>query len=216
VLLCVPLAAYAGAAPGAEPTEEIVAGRIDRPAAGEVVYAGDLVEVRWTALPDTVNECELLLSLDGGREFSVRLTPQLGRTTRELSWRVPNLPALRARLRLRVGIDGQEIESSASSGFTIVGASGSLLAPLRFAHGEWWTTPVPGASQAEVPTRENRLGPAPEQHGEAILALLPEEPVPLAPCAAITVLERPQSRPAGDMRPTHELALHPVAPPLRE
>lgn len=215
-LLCVPQVVYGGASPGRELTREPAPGRIERPAAGDALYPGELIEVRWTALPDAVNECELLLSLDGGREFTVRLTPQLDRTTRELSWRVPNLPTRQARLRLRVGVAGREIESSMSSGFTIVGASASPLASVRFARGEWWTATIPGASWAEIPTRRPLLGPVREHSGEAFLALLPEEPVPVAPGTGMAVLRRPYLLRARAATRVSHLPSRSTAPPQRE
>lgn len=215
-LLCAPQVVYGGASPGKELTRESVPGRIERPAGGDALYAGEMIEVRWTALPDAVNECELLLSLDGGRDFTVRLTPRLDRTTRELSWRVPNLPTRQARLRLRVGVAGREIESSMSSGFTIVGASTSPLAPVRLAHGEWWTATIPGASLAEIPMRRPLFGPVQEHPGEAFLALLPEEPVPVAPGTGMAVLRRPHLRRARVAVRVSHLPSRSAAPPQRE
>ncbi|MCG6964477.1 MAG: hypothetical protein LJE95_14565 [Acidobacteria bacterium] len=216
VLACPAPAVSAGARPRPEVVRQLVSERILRPEAGTVLVAGEVIEVRWTALSAEVNECELLLSLDDGRELTVRLTPQLRGTTRELSWRVPNLPTSRARLRLRVGVAGREIESAASPPFTIIGSSTSPLTPLRFAYGEWWTSSIPGALRTGYPTSRPRFGPAPGKAGPALLALLPEEPVPSAPGANIVVLERPEGRRVCESAPTRELALHPVAPPQRE
>lgn len=216
LLACAAPAAKAETGPSPNLFRELVSGRILRPAAGAVLVPGELAEIRWTALPVTVSECELLLSLDGGREFTVRLTPQLRGTTHELSWRVPNLPAPQARLRLRVGVAGHEIESAVSPAFSIVAAPMSPLASLRFAYGEWWTSPIPSTSQADYPTCGTHIGPVPESAGEALLALLPEEPVPFAPSSPTTVPERPIDMRGREVKPVRGLTLQPVAPPQRE
>ncbi len=195
---------------------EMVAGHIERPTAGDILFSGQRVEVRWTALPPAVSECELLLSLDGGREYMVRLTPELEGTTRELAWFVPNLPTPRARLRLRVGLGGREIESATSAAFTIIGNSDAPLATVHFARGEWWTATVAGTSQTEIPTRKAHLGPAGDQAPETFLALLTEEPLPIIFSAGITPLQRPHGLRAGAARCVRLLPLRPLGTPQRE
>jgi hypothetical protein len=101
--------------------------------------AGDVVNLQWTPLPPEAEEFELLLSLDGGRRF-VRLTEMQGPGARTLEWRVPNLPSDDARLRLRMGRMGEEIELELSAPFTIVGREDRPVACVSFREGEWWTS----------------------------------------------------------------------------
>ena len=111
-----------------------------QPVAGQVLRAGEWTEVAWTALPPEVEEFELLLSLDDGASFTVRLTPQLDPGLGRYRWRVPNFPTARARIQLRVGIDHHEIERPAGAAFEIVGEVAQPPAGLRWHDGEWWTS----------------------------------------------------------------------------
>jgi hypothetical protein len=172
--------------------------------------------VRWTELPAEIEEFELLLSLDGGRSYGLRLTPRLDPATRELSWEVPNLPAGDARIRLRVGVRGREIESTVSAPFVILGSPKAPVATLRFAEGEWWTAALTAPPPSELPSREQRADPPGLTDGEHALALLPDETHPLdaAPAfspAAHTVGAACRPDPAAWSNPSR-----PVAPPLRE
>lgn len=118
-------------------------GRVLSPASGDRLVAGGLTHVRWSSLPPDTEEFELLLSLDGGRSYGLRLTPQLDPTVGVYAWRVPNLPAPRARLRLRVGVDGREIECPPGEIFTIVPTDTEPQTLLEHRAGEWW--PAPGS-----------------------------------------------------------------------
>ncbi len=193
-----------------------VAGSILAPAAGERLAAGSTATVRWTELPAKVEEFEILLSLDGGRSYGVRLTPRLDPATRELSWEVPNLPADDARLRLRIGVGGREIESTVSAPFVILGSPKAPAATLRFAEGEWWTAALTAPPSSELPSREQRAelpGPGQAQHA---LALLPDETHPLDFAPAVS----PAAHTVGAARRPHPAAWsnpsRPVAPPQRE
>lgn len=117
-------------------------GEILKPTRGQVLHAGEWAEVEWTALPAGVEEFELLLSLDNGAGTTVRLTPQLDPSLGVYRWRVPNLPAEHARIRLRVGIDENEVLGPLGEPFEIVGESARPLVGLRWREGEWWTTAV--------------------------------------------------------------------------
>ena len=46
---------------------------------------------------------ELILSLDGGATFPLRVTRNLSKTVREFTWRIPNVPTGHAHLALRTG-----------------------------------------------------------------------------------------------------------------
>lgn len=129
------------------------------------VRAGGVARIEWTGLPRGVEELELLLSVDG-RDLPVRLTPQLVAGAGVFIWRVPNLPFHQARMHLRFGLDGEEIESPPSSEFEIVRAESEPPAVLTFREGEWWAERpadrFPGSLAAPGEGRrveENREGP---------------------------------------------------------
>jgi hypothetical protein len=68
------------------------------------------------------DEMELVLSLDGGRTFPLRVTRRIAPNDGGTSWRVPSLPTAHARLALRAGEDerpGQERVVGVSEEFRI-------------------------------------------------------------------------------------------------
>jgi hypothetical protein len=70
--------------------------------------------------------------------LQVRLTPQLAGATRSFLWKVPNLLAARARLRLRWGLDGIEVEGEPSAPFAILPDRTSRFDGVRSRCGELW------------------------------------------------------------------------------
>jgi hypothetical protein len=87
-----------------------------------------------------VEERELILSLDGGKTFPLRLTGEIGPGDRATSWRVPALPTEHAVLALREGGDGiEEGIVAVSAEFVIVPGPGVPAEELRFRDGEWKT-----------------------------------------------------------------------------
>lgn len=102
------------------------------------VRAGEVQKTEWTGLPQGVEELELLLYVEG-RPLPVRLTPQWTPRAGQLLWRVPNLPSRKARLSVRFGLDGEEVESAAGAPFEIRGGAEAPVAVLAFRDGEWWT-----------------------------------------------------------------------------
>lgn len=121
-------------------------GVILAPTPGSVVRSGAPFEVRWSAVPAEVDELELLLEMDESAKLEVRLTPQLVASTRTHVWYVPDLPTQAARIRIRVGIGGHEIDGPASAPFTIVAARPGRVAPVHYHEGEWWTSRFPRSS----------------------------------------------------------------------
>jgi hypothetical protein len=113
-------------------------GRILYPAAGTTIVAGESVEVVFAELPDEVREMELLFSVDGGRNYPLRLTSRLDPRPASFTWTVPRVATSAARLRLRVGRNGEEIEAEPSETFTITLPPLAEPAPFRFREGEWW------------------------------------------------------------------------------
>lgn len=76
---------------------------------GWQVTPGQVLDLAWSAA-DSVRELEILLSVDGGRQYATAISPQLDPRTRRFRWRVPNLPGTRLRLRIRYNRGGREIE----------------------------------------------------------------------------------------------------------
>jgi hypothetical protein len=73
---------------------------------------GSSVLVSWPAGTGggAFDEMELVLSLDGGRSFPVRVTRRIAPADGGVSWMwiVPSLPAAHARLALRAGVDERD------------------------------------------------------------------------------------------------------------
>jgi hypothetical protein len=76
------------------------------PRAGEVLRAGQVVRVEWTAVfPDvdlTMCETEILLSLDGGTTYTF-ITSQRDPRVQYFNWTVPKTPTRNAVLNIRFG-----------------------------------------------------------------------------------------------------------------
>jgi hypothetical protein len=190
-------------------------GAILSPSGGTVLRAGDLVQVRWTDLPEDVEEMELLLSLDGGLSFPVQLTPQLDPLLGSLAWLVPNLAIPHASLRLRVGVGRDEIESAPTGVFSIECDAGGPVTGLRYGFGQWWVQEssweepgrhpnptagqwlprcfddasegAPGSDEREPLVVEAFRGP---RGGTSFRTCRPDPEVPLLPDAPDTVPQR--------------------------
>ncbi len=146
---------------------------VGRPA---VVRAGQLVEVSWTA-PACADELELLLVLDGSGREPLRVTESLPGAFGTWLWRVPDLPAVSARLVLRWGSEGREIEGEPGPAFAIA-CPGGRLNPVTRRGGELWV----GRGSAPA-VRKGGLSPgarASWPSGRAAPATLPREPLPAA------------------------------------
>ncbi len=117
--------------------------RIDAAFGGDRLRPGADLTVGWAldgAATAGRDEMELVLSLDGGRSFSVRLTPRISTGDRAVRWRVPALPTEHARLALRAG--GDEVAESeeillVSDEFAIASSDGEE--ELYAVAGEWRT-----------------------------------------------------------------------------
>lgn len=131
-------------------------GTVLTPERGTRLTPGQAVSLRWTSLPPDVDEFEILLSLDGGRHFPVRLTPQLDPSLGVLDWTVPNLPTQWARLRLRWGHGGEEHDGPEGPVFSIATIDGHPMQTTWFRDGEWWLT-HPGVPEP-LETRRREVG----------------------------------------------------------
>jgi hypothetical protein len=102
------------------------------------VHAGQRVTVCWRSLAGRAEELELVFSLDDGRAFDVRVSPELSGDVCRYQWRVPNVGVRGARMRLRARIDGRERSGPASPEFRIVPNPVGTPGLWVFRHGEWW------------------------------------------------------------------------------
>jgi hypothetical protein len=141
--------------------------RFSSPSAGESLAPGAVVEVRWTSPCSALrardlDEAELVLSLDGGRTFPVRVTPELESCASRVVWTVPALPAEHARLALRAGAEERDATESivfVSGDFRILSDPDGRVEQLRRRAAEWWTPSRPPAATAED-LLEHSLAPA--------------------------------------------------------
>jgi hypothetical protein len=182
-----------------------------RPVAGDRLESGTVVELLWNldgVSPDA-QESELVLSLDGGRTFPVRLTADFEPATRKILWRVPALPTDQARLALRAGNDeepAQETLLLVSPAFVISGSSPDATLEELFAVGSEWRTREaleidPGRSRDTglhgVSSQQIHAGPGRDvtAHGGERSALLPE----CLPAAAAAAEPRTPQRPSDQV-----------------
>jgi hypothetical protein len=161
------------------------------------VTAGRTVVIRWPALPAEAEEVELVLSLDGGRTFPVRVSPELEPRDLQFTWRVPELPSETAVLVLRVGgrERGEQV-GARSAVFRILHADGVAPPELTFHEGDLWTAPGP----LEGPAATGLAAPGP--HFDSGVDAAPASATPSdgfeppAPAAERAVAPRPLPRPS--------------------
>jgi hypothetical protein len=140
--LLVALSAFAllACAPGARAQERDAGPGAPRlvTASPRELLAGERVAIEWDAAGAGIEELELQLSLDGGRHWSLRVSPELDGARTRFVWRVPNLAAAEARLRIRFHRDGREREGAAGEPFRIV-ARDDLPPERELVHESgWW------------------------------------------------------------------------------
>ena len=139
------------------------------PARGTTLAAASTLEVVWAApCADRAgtSETELVLSLDGGLTFPVRVSSEMGACAKSFRWQVPALETAHARLALRAG-NGEESESErlelVSEEFAIVVAEADEAEVLIQGAREMWTAQaVSGAGEEDLPS-ESMAGGAPER-----------------------------------------------------
>ena len=131
-------------------------GELSGVAADEALRPGTVRRVTWhLAEPPGPRgtELELVLSLDGGATFPLRVSPEESETQTEVLFRVPNLPTPHARLGLRVGRDGEDERlGEVGETFTILADPLAPLEPLRHRRGEAATAEAaPGEGTEGLP-----------------------------------------------------------------
>jgi hypothetical protein len=99
------------------------------------------VEIRWSPLPEDVEEMEVLLSVDGRDAVSIRLTPQIDPRAGSTLWDVPRIAVTAARLRIRYGRNGREVDGEPGEPFSISVSPGFGMATLLHRDGELWIAP---------------------------------------------------------------------------
>ena len=144
------LALSAVAAPAAAPSGRSRLTLPDGP-----VVPGQLLSVTWGNPAGTWDEMELILSLDGGRTWPIRVSRDLPPDATHASFRVPALPTAEARLALRAGREGEEEEEEeivAESGeFPILVPQGPYGENLARVRGEWRTDEARGGHPPDLP-----------------------------------------------------------------
>ena len=168
--------------------------------AGGRANAGEVVPLSWSLDPSRVagrDEMEIVLSLDDGATFPIRVLDRLDPSDRAVSWRVPALPTGRARLALRAGEteapDAEEIVA-VSEPFTISCVRLGRLEELFAVADEWRTrealegAPVRSSAHG-LASRES----APEVASSEAASGEPETSpaAPLAPASADSGLPNP-------------------------
>jgi hypothetical protein len=140
------------------------------------LHPGEVVELSWPALPPDVRELEIQLSLDDGRSWPLRVSAELEGRERAFRWRVPNLAASRARLRLRGGDEMREYEGAPTAAFAILPDPRLPRARFAFHEAAWWdglpgtAGPSPVATFAPgdgSPRERSGIAAPPRQEGPA-------------------------------------------------
>lgn len=135
---------------------------------GASLVAGSTVEVSWAVpCPDLAGsrETELILSLNGGVTFPIRVTPEMAACATSFRWQVPALRTAHARLALRAGTgEGSESErlDFISEEFAILAGEAPDSEDLVRVSGEWWTRQALKAAGAEDLPLKSMTGA--EQH----------------------------------------------------
>lgn len=154
------------------------------PAPSSRLRAGSTETVWLDAASPGVDERELILSLDGGRTFPVRLTGEIGPDDGTASWRVPALPTEHAILALREGGDGVDERIVATGAeFSIVAGPDASVEKMQFRDGEWKTREADDGRTAWPPFSFGSAGPnrvTPLAEDEVVLEV-PVRGIPAGP-----------------------------------
>lgn len=177
---------------------------------GLELHAGDRFEVRWTLPGDGVDELEILLSIDGGRRFALRVSPELEAREGRYLWRVPNLASADARLKIRFHRAGREIDGPMSRSFTLIRNDARVdAAPVH--EGTWWA----GLEGSDRPHQAGALSESGDRivQGRELPATGPSPAAPETPRRLGVVAARPAPRTAPSIPSLR--ASHPRFHPLR-
>ena len=137
------------------------------PVRGARLQPGEIVRVSWTlgaSARREFDEMELVLSLDGGRSFPLRVTGEVSPAEDSVLWRVPRLPSEHARVALRAGrSENKESETirTVSAEFTILAGAGDPPEQLSRVRGEWRTREAAAGSPKDLP--DGSLAASPDE-----------------------------------------------------
>jgi hypothetical protein len=127
--------------PGRDPLDSRFDPALPVPVLGATaVAAGQRLRIRWPAV-GAASEMELVLSLDDGRCYDIRLSPELDGVATHFTWIVPNVGTSTGRIRLRARIGDREVNGPSSPEFTIAADPGRPPGRWSFHAGEWWEDP---------------------------------------------------------------------------
>jgi hypothetical protein len=195
----------------------------ETPAAGSRLEPGPTIRVAWQE-PETrgsEKEMELVLSLDGGRTFPVRLSRDLPIRSGGLILRVPVFRSRRARLGLRAGDDDDPAAEHivCESGDFAIEAVGEIAAgefeTLSSVRGEWRTDEALDGARP-VPL----AGFSPPSEGSVSAAVHSAElagprPIPVIAIARADVAPRAPASRDDPAETARESRLTPPSVPLR-
>ncbi len=140
------------------------------PERGEALLPGSVIETAWAldcrAVVPEADEAEVVLSIDGGRTFPVRVSSELSVCASRFRWQVPALPTRRARLALRTGSGGGERTETlrvVSAEFTILPDPDGRREELYARGSEWWTRPA-----LSLETADDLLSRTISSHGRVL------------------------------------------------
>ena len=147
--------------------------RLSSPAPSQSLEPGTIQQISWSlgVDRDRFDEMELVLSLDGGRTFPLRLTRRIDPRSDGGTWEVPALPAEHARLALRAGSEesaGSETILEVSAEFAIAALPSHALERIFWSADEWRTlAALEGPPPSTVPDPRLRGLPEPEVRGDS-------------------------------------------------
>ena len=128
-----------------------------------------MLQVVWSAPCEDragTSETELVLSLDGGLTFPVRISSEMGACATSFRWQVPALETAHARLALRAGAgeesDNERLELVSEEFAIVVGKADDSEVLIQGARELWTSQAVSGAGDEEFPS-ESMAGGAPER-----------------------------------------------------
>lgn len=182
-----------------------------RPLRHERLIPGQTLEVGWPegSVPENAEEMELILSLDGGRTFPVRVTGEISPDAARFEWTVPSIPTDRARLALRVGDEDGESEAirAVSDEFTIAPDSARPPEDLLALRGEWRTRDALELPSGDGVPASSLAG------GSAIRSAIREEPEGTLPRSGAVRVCSYASRPTPAPPPDRPTPIAPTLPP---
>ena len=168
------------------------------PENGALFVPDTAVQVAWSTpcLPDA-DESELVLSLNDGLTFDIRVSGPLTPCTANFRWRVPGVPSASARLAVRKGRKGRpETERIilVSERFTIVPTTTPPSARLVRGAIEWWTEQALFDTSAEDWLAQT-MGKLPAYHSDHAAEAETDDPDPQAASSANVLRARSTATP---------------------